>query len=80
MSNLNKPEVALGIEAAVTENSFYEKDIDCGYIYIQGEVAKQLKKAVAVARGNEAFTDLDRIRLDVAIEAIDLTFPKDVTD
>jgi hypothetical protein len=80
MSNLNKTEVALGVEAIVTDNAcMYEEDIDCGYLCIQGEVAKQLRKAVAVARDSDAFTDLDRQRLDVATKAIDITFPKEVT-
>ena len=58
----------------------YEEDVDAGWMYMQGGVAKQLRKAICMARDSESFSDLDRIRLDVATQIIDGTFQQEVTD
>ena len=49
----------------------YQEDIDCGWLYVQGEVATQMLRAINYSLNHNQFmSGLDKMRLKVAAQII----------
>lgn len=61
----------------------YDSEVECGWMYMQREVAAQLRRAIEIAThpcNGDTFSELDCSRLQTAMEIINGTYPKEEAD
>ncbi len=55
----------------MSDEDLYEEDIDCGWLYVQGEVAVQTLRAINYSlHHNQFMSGLNKMRLKVAAQVI----------